>query len=72
MKVLKIVDQPDGSALVDLDMSEEERNLLLQFAFTELIKKYIDENPPAPNLENSESEEEFSAEGTTRSHNEDE
>jgi len=41
MEVLSITDQPDGSAIVELNMTEEENNMLIQHAFVDLLKKAI-------------------------------
>ena len=42
MDVLKITEQPDGSALVDVEMSEEEQGMLLSYAVTNLLKEHIE------------------------------
>lgn len=41
MEVLKITDNPDGSATVTLEISEEENNLLIQYAITNILKEEI-------------------------------
>ena len=42
MEVLKINDNPDGTATLDLEMSNEEQKLLIQYAVTNLLKEYIE------------------------------
>ena len=44
MEVLKITDNPDGSATLDLEINNEEQKLLIQYAVTNLIKEYIERN----------------------------
>ena len=42
MKVLKITNQPDGSAILDLEISEEENKLLIQYAVVNILKEQIE------------------------------
>ena len=42
MVILKITDNPDGSANVLLDLSEEEIMTLVEKGFVTLIKEYIE------------------------------
>lgn len=42
MEVLSIKDQEDGSAIVELNMTEEENNFLLQYAIVDILKKQIE------------------------------
>lgn len=42
MKVLSVTDQPDGSAIVELDMTEEENNMLIQYAVVDILQKQIE------------------------------
>ena len=42
MKVLEIVEREDGSADVELEMSEEEHKLLIQYAVVNLLKEAIE------------------------------
>ena len=42
MEVLKVTEQEDGSAIVDLLMSEEEQNFLIQHAVCDILQKAID------------------------------
>jgi len=42
MKVLKITDQEDGSAIVDLEMTEEENNILVEYAVVDILKKQLE------------------------------
>jgi hypothetical protein len=41
MEVLSIKEQPDGSALVELSMTEEENNILVEHAILDILKKQI-------------------------------
>jgi hypothetical protein len=41
MKVLKVIDQEDGSAIVDLEMSSEESNFFLRYAILDILRKQI-------------------------------
>ena len=45
MKVLNITDQPDGSAVVELELTKEERDLLIEHAFVELLKRLVGIDP---------------------------
>ena len=42
MKVLKITEQPDGSAILDVEMSEEEQHIILEYGFCCLLKEQIE------------------------------
>lgn len=42
MKTLKFVENDDGSATVTLEISEEENNLLIQYAITNILKEEIE------------------------------
>jgi hypothetical protein len=41
MKVLKVTDQEDGSAILDLELSEQESNFFLEYAIVDILKKQI-------------------------------
>jgi len=41
MDVLSVTDQEDGSAIVELSMTEQEQNWLIQHAVTDLLQKAI-------------------------------
>jgi len=41
MEVLSIKEQPDGSAIIELSMTEEENNLLVEYAVIDILKKEI-------------------------------
>lgn len=43
MKVLSIKEQPDGSALLDLEMTEEERDLFIEIGVITCLKEKIKE-----------------------------
>lgn len=42
MEILKITENPDGSAILDLEISKEENNMLIQYAVINILKKQID------------------------------
>ncbi len=42
MDVLKIEEQDDGSAIVTLNMTEEENNILVEYAVVDILKKQIE------------------------------
>ena len=42
MEVLNTIEHEDGTATMIIDMSEEERNLLVEYAVVDLLKKYIE------------------------------
>ena len=41
MEVLKITEQEDGSADLELNLSEEETKLLIEYAVRHIIRDYI-------------------------------
>lgn len=41
MKVLSIKEQPDGSAIVELSMTVEENNILVEHAVLDILRKQI-------------------------------
>lgn len=42
MEILKITDNPDGSATLDLEMNKEENDMIIQYAVVKLLKEYIE------------------------------
>jgi len=44
MKTLKFVENDDGSATITLEISEEENNLLIQYAITNILKEEIEKD----------------------------
>jgi len=42
MKILKITDQPDGSAIVEMELSDEENNFFVEYAVVDILKKQIE------------------------------
>ena len=42
MKVLSIKDQEDGSAIVELDLTEEEEHFFIENAIVDLLKKQLE------------------------------
>ena len=59
MKILELKEQEDGSAIIEMDMEKEEKELLLEFAVVELLKRYIKENPPCAEPQNNQLELDF-------------
>jgi hypothetical protein len=41
MEVTNVVENEDGSETWSLELSQEENTALIQYAFTDIIKKYI-------------------------------
>ena len=39
MKVLKIIDQPDGSAIMEVEMTEQEKDLFIEIGVITAIKE---------------------------------
>lgn len=52
MKVLNVTDQEDGSAIIDLEMTEEENNILVEYAVVDILKKQLESSK----LDNSKKE----------------
>ena len=44
MEILKITDNNDGSATIEVEMTEEEQQLLLEYAITNILKDYMKEH----------------------------
>lgn len=42
MDVLSVTDQPDGSAVLEVTMTEEENNILIQYAVADILQKQIE------------------------------
>ena len=42
MDVLSVTDQPDGSAALEVTMTEEENNILIQYAVADILQKQIE------------------------------
>jgi len=41
MEVTKIIENKDGSATLDVNFTEEEINILVEYAVVDILKKYI-------------------------------
>jgi hypothetical protein len=39
MKIIKLTDQPDGSAIAEIDMTQEEIDFFVEYAFNDIIRK---------------------------------
>jgi len=39
MKVIEIKEQPDGSAIVEVEMSEEEKDVCIEIGFLTMLKE---------------------------------
>jgi hypothetical protein len=50
MKIIDIVDQPDGSAIVTMDLESEEARLLMEVGFNQILKDSVEaiKNVPIP------------------------
>jgi len=44
MEVLSIEEQEDGSAIINLEMTKEENDLLVEYAVVSLLKKEIEKH----------------------------
>lgn len=44
MEIISIKENEDGSANVEMDVSEEEIKIFIQYAITDILEKYIEEN----------------------------
>jgi len=42
MKVLSVNDQPNGSAIIDVEMTEEEKDMLIEYGFNAMLKTVIE------------------------------
>jgi len=42
MNVLSITEQPDGSAIVEIEMTEQEKDIMIEYAFLDMLKKGIE------------------------------
>jgi len=50
MDVLSVTDQPDGSAVLEVTMTEEENNILIQYAVADILQKQIERIKNEDNL----------------------
>jgi len=41
MKILEIKEQENGSAILDIEMTEKEKNFIIEYGFNEMLKKSI-------------------------------
>lgn len=41
MEVISIKEQEDGSAIVELDVTQEEKHMLIEVGFNSVIKEYL-------------------------------
>jgi len=42
MEVLDVIENDDGTSTLTLEMTEEEKNMLIQYAIVKLLKEYIE------------------------------
>jgi len=45
MKVLNYKDNPDGSASLEVEMTEEERDILINHAINDILRKHLETKP---------------------------
>jgi hypothetical protein len=50
MKVLKFDEQPDGSAIIEVEITEEENQFFIEYAVTNIIKEQIERTRNEDNL----------------------
>ena len=64
IKILDVEDQPDGSAIVQIDMDEEAHRLVVEEGFLSLLRKHIDDqkNSCKPTQHSSQREESYGSE----------
>jgi hypothetical protein len=48
MEILDVKDQPDGSAILKIDMSQEEMRLFMEVGLNKILADYIEEIKNAP------------------------
>ena len=39
MKILEIIDQPDGSAIVEVEMTEKEKDMCIEIGFLKMLEE---------------------------------
>ena len=42
MQVLKVEEQNDGSAILEIEMTEKEKDFLINYAINDILRKQID------------------------------
>ena len=42
MQVISIKEQPDGSAILEVEMSEKEKDTMIEYAFLDMVRKGIE------------------------------
>ena len=60
MEIINVIDNPDGSANLEIDMSQEEMRLFMEIGLNKILADYVEEikNVPARDRpENSEQKE---------------
>ena len=50
MKILKIEDQEDGSAIVDIEITPEENNFFIEYAIVDILTKQMERNKDEDNI----------------------
>ena len=50
MKILKIKDQEDGSAIVDIEITQEENNFFIEYAIVDILTKQMERNKDEDNI----------------------
>jgi len=48
MEIINVIDNPDGSATLEIDMNEEEMRLLMEAGLNKVLKDYLEEMKHAP------------------------
>jgi len=41
MEILQIIDQPDGGAILEIELTKEERDTLIEYALIEAFKRLV-------------------------------
>jgi hypothetical protein len=50
MNILKITDNPDGSCDLELELTQEENNMLIEYAVTNLLREMIERSKHENNI----------------------
>ena len=54
MEILNVIDNPDGSATLEVDMDKEEMRLFMEIGLNKVLKDYIEEMKHVPIVNETE------------------
>ena len=46
MEVLKVTDNEDGSATLEVELTEEEQHVLIEYAVNDILRRHVEKNTP--------------------------